>query len=72
MYCINEIIISFVGKECHTSFLIPDCFCNEQGSNDITCDDNGICSCRVNFTNDKCDTCAAGYFDFPTCEGKYK
>ena len=72
MYCIIEIIINLVEKIYHTSFLFPACDCYVQGSNDITCDDNGICSCKVNFINDKCDTCAAGYFDFPTCEGKCK
>ena len=52
-------------------FSISACNCNGDGSNDITCDDNGICkSCKANIINDKCDTCDVGYFNFPTCEGK--
>ena len=47
------------------------CNCNEEGSSGITCDDNGVCSCNANIINDKCDACDAGYFDFPTCEGKH-
>ena len=47
------------------------CECNEDGSHDITCDDDtGVCNCRDNITNDKCDQCTSGFFGFPTCEGK--
>ena len=55
-----------------------------QGSDGITCDDNGRCTCKAYVINDKCDTCAsgldnfpvcdtcaAGYFNYPTCEGKH-
>ena len=47
------------------------CECNEDGSHDITCDDDtGVCNCRDNITNDKCDQCTSGFFGFPTCEGR--
>ena len=46
------------------------CNCTEEGSNSTTCDDNGVCSCKANIINDKCDVCDNGYFNFPTCEGK--
>ena len=46
------------------------CNCNGDGSTGITCDENGVCICKANFMNDKCDTCNAGFFNFPTCEGK--
>ena len=49
---------------------ISACNCNGDGSNGIACNDNGVCSCKANVINDKCDACAAGYFNFPTCEGK--
>ena len=38
-------------------------------SNGITCNDNGVCSCKANIINDKCDACNTGFFNFPTCEG---
>ena len=39
-----------------------------EGSSDITCDDNGVCNCKSNIINTKCDTCAAGSFGFPMCD----
>ena len=50
--------------------IFKECDCNEDGSNGNTCDDNGLCSCKANFMNDKCDTCNVGFFNYPTCEGK--
>ena len=50
-------------------FQFSACNCNVEGSNGITCDDNGICSCKANIINDKCDACASGFFDFPACPG---
>ena len=49
---------------------ISACNCNGDGSNGITCNDNGRCSCKANIINDKCNVCDAGYFNFPTCGGK--
>ena len=46
------------------------CNCNKDGSTGSSCDDNGVCSCKPNFINDKCDECADGYFHFPRCESK--
>ena len=46
------------------------CNCNVEGSNGISCDNNGVCICNPNYMNDKCDACNAGFFNFPTCEGK--
>ena len=51
-------------------FVFSVCNCNAEGSNGEACDDNGVCSCKANFKNDKCDACNAGFFNFPTCEGK--
>ena len=50
-------------------FKISGCNCYENGSNGIACDANGVCSCKANFMNDKCDACNVGFFNFPTCEG---
>ena len=52
------------------SFLISACNCNTQGSNSNNCDANGVCSCKTNIINAKCDTCQSGFFNFPVCEGK--
>ena len=51
-------------------FQFSACNCNAEGSNGITCDDNGVCTCKANIINDKCDACAPGFFNFPTCPGK--
>ena len=59
-------------KVCYFIFQISACNCNGDGSNGITCDDSGVCSCKANIINDKCDECAPGYSSFPTCEGKEK
>ena len=50
-------------------FYFKACNCDGDGSNGTACDNNGVCSCKVNFMNGKCDVCNAGFFNFPTCEG---
>ena len=35
------------------------------------CDKNGECSCKAHVGGDKCDTCSAGYYNFPACTGKW-
>ena len=52
-----------------TTLIISACNCNGDGSNDIACDNNGVCSCKANYMNDKCDACKPGFFDFPACGG---
>ena len=48
------------------------CACDTQGTdgNDVTCNDNGECSCKAHVGGDKCDTCSPGYYNFPACTGK--
>ena len=51
-------------------FYFTACGCDTQGTvdNNDTCDENGICTCQNgNIEGDKCDTCIAGYSNFPTC-----
>ena len=67
MCYIYEIFLSLGGKICQSSFLISACDCNIHGSKLTTCDNNGICSCKANFMNDKCDACASGFHHFPIC-----
>ena len=46
--------------------------CNDDGSRDITCDDNtGKCTCKTNVIGDKCDFCTPGNTGFPACHGMY-
>ena len=46
------------------------CQCNEDGSRDVSCDNNtGKCSCKTNVIGDKCNFCSPGLHTFPTCEG---
>ena len=42
--------------------------CHAEGSVDNSCDDNGKCSCNNNVVGDKCDQCADGADNFPTCD----
>ena len=46
------------------------CYCNGNGSYGISCDVNGVCSCKANIINSKCDICQDGFYNFPNCEGK--
>ena len=53
------------------------CLCHEEGIRDDSCgDDTGICSCKPNFSGEKCDFCLPGFYGFPNCSGwfiyKYK
>ena len=49
------------------SFIV--CNCHGDGSEDGNCNDAGICSCKLGFEGDKCDTCAKEFFGFPQCQG---
>ena len=55
-----------------SEFLIfcSECECNEDGSVDERCDDEGKCSCKSNVIGDKCSECQPDHFDYPRCEGK--
>ena len=57
-----------------TEFLIfcSECECNEDGSVDERCDDEGKCSCKSNVIGDKCSKCQSDHYDYPRCEGKEK
>ena len=52
-------------------FVISACACDTRGTvdNADTCDDSGKCDCQGNVDGDKCNTCSAGYSNFPTCTG---
>ena len=49
---------------------ISACECSDDGSRDISCDDDtGKCPCRNNVIGDKCTFCSPGFTGFPNCEG---
>ena len=51
--------------------IFAECFCNEDGSQSISCDDkDGKCICNPNVVGDKCDQCTFGCHDFANgCPG---
>ena len=49
--------------------LFSACGCNEHGSSDIVCSEEGKCTCKDNYAGDKCDECIEGFFGFPNCQG---
>lgn len=44
------------------------CFCESPGSNGISCNGNGQCSCFDNFDGKTCGACKEGFYNFPACE----
>ena len=48
------------------------CACETQGTvgNVDSCNDNGVCTCKPNVEGAKCDTCSAGFYNFPDCTGR--
>ena len=64
---VNNIIYNLNANLRNANVLISACDCNIYGSNVTTCDNNGICSCKANIMNDKCDACDSGFHNFPIC-----
>ena len=53
--------------------IVSECGCNGVGTTNVTsCDSEGVCSCKIGYTGDKCDECEPGYYseDGETCLGK--
>ena len=50
--------------------LSTECRCNIYGIKRSSpgCDDGGICTCKPNYTGEKCDHCAKGFYNFPKCQ----
>ena len=48
------------------------CDCDVNGTEGDICHVNGgQCPCKENYIGKKCDMCQRGYYDFPSCGGKY-
>ena len=54
----------------HVSLYIVACECDSTGTvgGSKTCDNQGQCQCLANFGGKKCDSCAPGYHNHPTCK----
>ena len=50
-------------------FDISECKCDDEGSKDQKCDENGQCTCKDCIDGDKCTDCKVAYYKFPDCEG---
>ena len=52
--------------------LFIGCNCDVNGSNGVTCDKEGECSCKeTNIVGDKCDLCGIGDYGFPNCQSRF-
>ena len=50
--------------------LFSECGCSIEGSENEGCDDpSGMCTCKENFTDLKCDRCNNGFYEYPVCRG---
>ena len=50
------------------------CECDSNGSDSISCDSSGKCTCKDGYTTDKCDAsvCTPGYYsDGSQCLGEF-
>ncbi|KAM4842679.1 laminin subunit alpha-5 [Thomomys bottae] len=56
---------------CHPLVGCEECNCSGPGVQELTdptCDtDSGQCKCRPNVSGRRCDTCAPGFYAFPSC-----
>ena len=73
-------MIDALSKSKYFIWKISACNCNPEGSNGITCDDKGRCSCKAQAFDDKCeitswseDCCTSieVYYDTPNIEYSY-
>ena len=46
------------------------CECDSEGSTALSCNADGICSCKDNVEGDQCKACKPGYYQHPNCLGK--
>jgi laminin alpha 3/5 len=71
--CENGYYSKYFDGEHKKTLMCSLCNCDVTGTTDEIClkDQGGICICKPNFAGEKCNQCAPGFFNFPTCEGKY-
>lgn len=44
------------------------CNCESPGSNGVSCNTDGQCSCFRNYDGKNCGICKEGYYNYPACE----
>ena len=49
------------------SFFFTACVCDQNGSEDKYCNDDGLCTCKENYAGDRCDNCEIGSLGYPNC-----
>lgn len=50
---------------------VPVCDCDSSGTSEEICNKTtGQCLCKENFMFPRCDRCAPGYYNYPTCQGQ--
>lgn len=53
--------------------LFTDCLCDERKTVSPFCKaGTGLCTCKPNYSGPKCDKCAPGFYDYPSCHGNFK
>ena len=69
--CTGMLQNSIAQHTTHNIFYFVACDCDRRGTkgNADICDDNGQCKCQKNVEGEKCTTCLAGRYNFPTCTG---
>lgn len=67
--CENGYFSKSIGGDNKQFLMCSLCACNQQGTTEEICskDNGGVCFCKPNFTGEKCDKCAPGFFG-PQCE----
>jgi laminin alpha 3/5 len=61
-----------VAGQVKASLMCSLCNCNQQGTTEEICskDLSGVCLCKPNYTGERCDRCAEGFFG-PQCEREF-
>lgn len=47
---------------------VTACKCQSPGSNGVSCNGEGQCTCYSNFDGETCNHCKEGYYNYPSCE----
>ena len=68
----EHLLIMVASLKLFKEIYVSDCSCNANGSKNIACGSDGKCTCKENFSGDKCSICADGLYGLPNCTtGRY-
>jgi laminin alpha 3/5 len=51
--------------------MCTECNCDVGTTEEICHKNNGTCICGPNFAGERCNECAPGFYNFPSCLRKY-